>query len=29
MSTRWIDTIKNSVAQQTEQRRGLFNTEFY
>jgi hypothetical protein len=24
MSTRWIDTIKNCVTQQTEQRRGLF-----
>jgi hypothetical protein len=23
MSLRWIDTIKNSVTQQTEQRRGL------
>ena len=25
MSTRWIDTIKNCVTQQTEQRRGLFD----
>lgn len=23
MSSRWIETIKNSVIQQTEQRRGL------
>ena len=27
MSLRWIDTIKNCVAQQTEQRRGLSSKE--
>jgi hypothetical protein len=29
MSTRWIDTIKSCVTQQTEQRRGLFRRMFY
>lgn len=29
MSVRWIDTIKNCVTQQTEQRRGLFKRRFF